>query len=131
MLAGKSVLIVDDDPGIRALYDKVLTKAGCAVSLAEDGNAALLAMEALYADLVLVDMLMPGKDGVGAIMAIQDRWPTCVIVAMSGGGWIDTDDCLKLARFAGAHGMIRKPLPIRALVETLSQIMDDAKATAA
>jgi DNA-binding NtrC family response regulator len=127
VLAGKSVLIVDDDPGVRALYDKILTKAGCAVGLAEDGNAALAAMETTHADLVLVDMLMPDKDGVGTIMAVQDRWPQCIIVAMSGGGWIDMDDCLRLAQLAGADGMIRKPLPIKALVETLSQIMQNAK----
>jgi DNA-binding NarL/FixJ family response regulator len=94
------------------------------VSLAEDGNVALKLMEASQADLILVDMLMPDKDGVGTIMDFKDRWPECIIVAMSGGGWIDKDGCLKLAKLAGAQGIIRKPMPVRELVQTLYDILE-------
>jgi DNA-binding NtrC family response regulator len=125
VLAGKSLLIVDDDPGVRTLYGKILTKAGFKVRLAEDGNVAVKMMETSQADLILVDMLMPDKDGVGTIMDFKDRWPACVIVAMSGGGWIDKDGCLSFAKIAGAHGVIRKPMPIRELVQTLSTMLGE------
>ncbi len=132
MRAEKSILIVDDDPGIRALYQKVLAVAGYSVRQAEDGNAAISVMEACPIDLVLVDMLMPGKDGIGAIMEFKDRWPDCIILAMSGGGWIDGDDCLKLARLAGAHAVIRKPLPLGDLVDKIAQALStDLKVHAA
>jgi DNA-binding response OmpR family regulator len=122
---GKSLLIVDDDPGVRTLYGNVLTRAGFNVSLAEDGNVAVRMMETSQADLVLVDMLMPHKDGVGTIMDVRDRWPACIVVAMSGGGWIGKEDCLELARIVGAHGIIRKPTPILELVQTLSIMLGE------
>ncbi len=125
MLAGKALLIVDDDLAIRTLYEKVLSKAGWNVRLAEDGNVAIEMMETRQADLILVDMLMPRKDGVGTMMALKERWPASIIVAMSGGGWIDAEGCLKLAKFAGAHGVIRKPMPIQDLVRTLSSLLDE------
>ena len=79
------VMIVDDDPIQRAIVCETLSSAyDC--EEAPEGASALKRLERSPVDLVIVDMLMPEKDGIETIAAIRSRWPTIRIIAISGGG---------------------------------------------
>ncbi|HEY7746580.1 MAG TPA: response regulator, partial [Desulfuromonadales bacterium] len=67
------VLVVDDDPAMRLLMREALHQAGFAVEEAEDGMAALAAVNRRQPDAVLLDVLMPGMDGFAALAELRKR----------------------------------------------------------
>jgi len=122
MLTGKSVLVIDDEPGIRLLLSRALKAAGATVYEAPDGQFGALVLEQAKLDLVITDILMPGKDGVETICDIRLTWPHIKIVAISGGGRLDPAVFLKLAEDLGADLTMNKPLNIKALIEQVSAL---------
>lgn len=67
------VLVIDDDPSIRALLQDVLEMEGFGVRTAEDGRAGLAQILAERPDCVVLDLMMPGVDGYGVLREIRDR----------------------------------------------------------
>src|SRR3989442_9643029 len=66
-----TLLIADDDPGLRQSLERTLTREGYRVILASDGNAALERLQAGGADLVLTDLKMPGLSGIELLPAVK------------------------------------------------------------
>ena len=85
------ILIVDDEESIRRSLSGILSDEGFDTTLARDGEEALgqLADDA-PPDLVLLDIAMPGKDGIAVLEAIRERWPQLPVIMMSGHGTIET-----------------------------------------
>jgi CheY-like chemotaxis protein len=104
-----SILIVDDEPGIRELLSMILEAAGHSVVAAEDGIEAPKIMAARGVDVVITDLLMPERDGLEFITEIRSLYPKVKIIAMSGGGHIARDSYLRIARNFGAHYLLEKP----------------------
>ena len=105
------ILIVDDDPVLRLVASEMLAQNGYAVTEAEDGVQALHALEAEQPDLVVLDMLMPNKEGIETIRDIKSRWPDTRVVAISGGGkGLNTGYLLSIAKALGADAVYEKPL---------------------
>jgi len=71
-----SVLIVDDEPNIRLSLEFLMRQAGYDVRVARDGDAALAAVAERVPDLVLLDVMMPGRDGYEVCQAIRAN-PAC------------------------------------------------------
>lgn len=69
----KRVLVVDDEEGIRVLYKEEFEEAGFSVTLAADGEEALKLIEADAPDLVVMDIKMPGIDGVELLREVKER----------------------------------------------------------
>lgn len=69
----KRLLVVDDDEYIRELYEEVLTDAGFTVETAIDGEDGLLKIQKATYDLVLLDIMMPKKDGVEVLRTLRDE----------------------------------------------------------
>jgi CheY-like chemotaxis protein len=79
------VLVVDDDPQVRALSDRILRDAGYDVVVAGDGQAALArAAEAGRIDLLLSDVVLPRMNGVALARQLRARWPDLRVLLMSG-----------------------------------------------
>jgi DNA-binding response OmpR family regulator len=116
MLTGKTALVIDDEPGIRLLASRALKAAGCEVHDAADGNAGLKILERTAIDVVIIDIIMPEKEGVETIMEIKRRWPNIKVIAISGGGRIGPDSFLRLAEGLGADATMKKPLSFQELV---------------
>ena len=85
------ILIIDDEESIRRSLEGILGDEGYQTRIAADGDAALalLAREP-SADLVLLDIAMPGRDGISVLAELRERWPQLPVVMMSGHGTIDT-----------------------------------------
>ena len=104
-----SILIVDDEPGIRELLSMILEAAGHSVIAAEDGIEAPKVMASREINVVITDLLMPERDGLEFITEIRAKYPKVKIIAMAGGGHIARDSYLRIARNFGAHIILEKP----------------------
>jgi CheY-like chemotaxis protein len=118
----QTILVIDDDAVIRSFLRRFLEKEGFHVSEAEDGEAALRRMESGPADLVIVDIFMPRKDGFETIRELKGRKTPCKILAISGGGTIGRLDYLDLAKIFGANAVLAKPISRDALITTVSSL---------
>jgi DNA-binding response OmpR family regulator len=114
-------LFVDDEQPIRALFERALIGAGFEFDGAADGNKAIAKLEQRRYDAVVIDMIMPDREGVETIVEIRKRWPETYIVAISGGGRIDASGFLDLAKALGADRTLTKPFTPAKLLATLSE----------
>src|SRR4051812_32402487 len=103
------VLIVDDQPDVRLAFAFMLDALGCKIAEASDGEQALKYLETNRVDIVLVDLYMPGMDGVEVITAIRKRpGPHPKIIAMSGADNRSYETSLQAAGVVGADAMLTK-----------------------
>lgn len=114
------ILIIDDESSIRRSLRRILEPDGHEILEAEDGLAALRLEESTLPDLVITDVFMPEMDGIEFLLDHQERHPDIPIIAISGGGFADTEFVLKDADMIGAVATLAKPLgveEVRAAVE--------------
>lgn len=118
-----SLLIIDDDDTIRSLLGNFLSSAGHTVREAADGDEGLKLYRAQPADLVITDMVMPVKEGLGTIMELRREYPQARIVAMSGGLAHNAGLYLHMAERLGAVRIIRKPFTLELLEATIAEAL--------
>lgn len=104
------ILVVDDDPTVRAIALELLHGHGHDLAEAADGEEALILVRTMPVDLIVLDMLMPNKDGIETILAVKRDHPETRILAISSGGRMDGMTLLKMASAFGADGTMLKPL---------------------
>ena len=117
------ILIVDDEYPIRRSISGLLGDEGYDVVGAGDGETALatLRADAAEIDLVLLDIAMPGRDGMSVLEEVRARWSELPVVMMSGHGTIET--AVRATRL-GAFDFIEKPLSLEKLLLTLQHALD-------
>jgi CheY-like chemotaxis protein len=111
----KTILVVDDDPGIRALLQRVIGDMGHRVIEASDAMAALKVVEETGVDLALVDVRMPGKDGVWLVDQIVTHHPGTPVALATGLLEMDPQVTLR----PGVVGYVVKPFKRQDLQEVL------------
>jgi len=107
------VLVVDDEAGVRGSLAGILGDEGYAVEAVDSGEAALLALESSRYDLVLLDVWLPGQDGLEVLSRIRERDAELPVVVISGHGTIET--AVKAVRL-GAQDFVEKPLSLEKTV---------------
>jgi DNA-binding response OmpR family regulator len=109
---GGCILIVDDDLGVRITVQKILSRSGYEVMAAASGDEALqLAREKPF-DLALVDLIMPGMDGIEMMRQLREVSAKTVIIMLTAHGTMESAiEALRL----GAHDYLVKPCPEQAL----------------
>lgn len=113
-----SVLVVDDEEPIRRLMRHALEQADFVVYEAADGNAALTQYRAMPTDLVIMDILMPGQDGLESILHLRKEFPLAKVIAITGGHeLIGVLNYLEVAKMLGARRTLHKPFDLKELVD--------------
>jgi len=110
------ILIVDDEESIRRSLAGILSDEGFETGSVGDGERALTAVREKVPDLVLLDIAMPGRDGLEILEELRATWPHLPVVMMSGHGTIET---AVRATQLGAFDFIEKPLSVEKLLLTL------------
>ncbi|MEX2282774.1 MAG: sigma-54 dependent transcriptional regulator [Gemmatimonadota bacterium] len=112
-----AILVIDDEPNIRRMLAGLLQAEGYRVTSAPDGHAGLAELENDEADVVLLDLVLPGDDGITILGRIVQRYPALPVVMMSGRATLgDAVQATKL----GAFHFIEKPLSPDAVLLTVN-----------
>jgi DNA-binding NtrC family response regulator len=116
-----TILVVDDELGIRALLSEILADEGHTVELAENAAQARQIRESLRPDLVLLDIWMPDVDGV----TLLKEWSasgqlSMPVIMMSGHGTIDT--AVEATKY-GASAFLEKPITLQKLLRAVEQAL--------
>lgn len=104
------ILVIDDDPDLRAMLEQTLKSAGHEVSVAADGREGVEQFQARTADLVITDLYMPKQEGLETIRELRARFPEVAIIAMSGKAAALA--MLFVAQKLGAVGILHKPFSV-------------------
>jgi CheY-like chemotaxis protein len=114
------ILLIEDNQAQREIRRLILEKMGHAVIEASDGDDGLSRFARGGADLVLTDLIMPGKEGLETIQEFRRTYPGVKIIAMSGGARVGAHDYLKVAKQFGAIRVLAKPFSSAELAEAIA-----------
>ncbi|MGW3725835.1 response regulator transcription factor [Streptomyces sp. F001] len=120
---GARVLVVDDDPTVSEVVSGYLDRAGYVVDRAGDGPDALARAAVHWPDLVVLDLMLPGMDGLEVCRRMRDRGPVPVIMLTARG---DEDDRI-LGLEVGADDYVTKPFSPRELVLRVESVLRRAR----
>jgi DNA-binding NtrC family response regulator len=116
----KKILVVDDEKHIRDSCIKLLQRKRFNAIGAGSGQEALDKIKGESFDLVLLDVRMPGIDGIEVLRRAKEIVPDLLVLILTGHGTIDTaNEAMKL----GAAGFIRKPIAIESLAESIDEAL--------
>jgi len=125
------ILIVDDDSAVQATIRLLLERAGHSVMVAGDGRKGLAIFEAGDFNLLLLDIFMPGMDGLETMRLVHQQQPRIPIIVISGRPIVPDPaagpDFLTMATKLGAICSLQKPFKPAALLEAVANSLEAAK----
>ncbi|PYR89076.1 MAG: hypothetical protein DMF84_25555 [Acidobacteria bacterium] len=122
------LLVIDDEPGMLALVERIVRPTGFELVLHTSARDALAGLAASPADVALIDLQMPELGGLDVLKAIREIQPQCGVILMTAHAAVDSAiNAVKL----GALDYLSKPLDIDRLRQLLSQAREDAERRAA
>ncbi len=126
------ILVIDDERYVREALERVLKSPAVTVLGAPDAATGLAVLQESPIDLVIIDVVLPGMDGVAAIKEIRRDHPNIRIIAISGGGnfglnaylpdAISTAAYLAACKAAGAEATLAKPFETAELRSLINQV---------
>ena len=119
------ILIVDDEASIRKSLEGVLSDEGYSCALASDGADALAQLQSLHPSLVLLDIWMPGMDGIETLRRMKAARPETPVIMMSGHATIST--AIKATK-VGASDFIEKPLELELVLNAIRRALGTREA---
>ena len=114
------IMIVDDDQGLRETIQEILEDEGRNVISAEDGYEAIKIASEGPIKLILMDVAMPGINGVDAFLEIKKILPECPVVIMTGHA---LESLLEIALAEGVKAVLNKPVPIEQLLGIVEEFV--------
>ena len=117
------ILIIDDEPQIRSLLKLMLERDGYEVAEAPDGIEGIRIYRQNPADLIITDLIMPNKDGIGVIIDLKKEFPNVKIIALSGGGLNKPEGYLKGAKKLGAACTLTKPIDRGEMLRAIKDVL--------
>lgn len=118
------ILVVDDEVEILVMLREILERAGYEVVDAPDGKVALDLHRENPSDLMIIDVIMPEKDGLETIMELRRDFPEVKIIAISGGDCLVPSEYLKAAMEAGALRTFTKPMERDTLLAAIRELLE-------
>ena len=117
-----SILIVDDEEHIRDLLSDTLAMRGYHIETAENGLSAIQVINDRPIDLILLDIRMPIKDGLGLLEEIKERLPRLPVIIVTG---LASNEEVQEALQRGAFSCLRKPFEIDSIVEEVERALEE------
>jgi len=117
------ILIIDDDKNVRLLLDKYLSSANYKTVEASSGKEGIDLAREIKPDMVITDIIMPGKSGVEVIERIKRICPDAKVIAISGGQAENKPDMLRMAKIMGASETLYKPIVKEELLEAVKALL--------
>jgi DNA-binding response OmpR family regulator len=111
-----TILVIDDDSQIRDLLQQVLGKEGHAVHTALNGIEGISLYRQHNPELILLDILMPEKEGLETLLDLRREFPNVMTIAMSGGSERAKVNLLELAQRLGAQYRLTKPFQLQTVI---------------
>ncbi len=118
-----SILIVDDNEQVCGVLRQALEGAGYQVRIACNGNEGMTRYREVPADLVILDILMPEKEGLETLIELRRDFPAIKVIAISGGSERAHVNLLDLAKRLGALHTLSKPFEMKALVDLAASLV--------
>ena len=121
-MTGKTILVVDDNQANVQLVSYLLLSAGYDTHEASDANSALLALKSLKPELILMDLQMPGMDGLELTRRLKadPRTRDIFVVALTASAMKGDE---QIARDAGCDGYISKPIDTRNFLQLIARFL--------
>jgi CheY-like chemotaxis protein len=129
-----NILVIDDDPAVRMTIKLVLERERHAVTLAADGAAGMKTLAAGGFDLLIVDIFMPGMDGIETIREVRKHQPKLPAIVISGTSLegpglrtpgLQAPDFLAMAVKLGAVRSLQKPFKPRDIIALVQHCLSD------
>ena len=117
-----NVLVVDDDSLTRRVLRGFLEDQGHTVTEANDGRSCLSAVQNVSPDLVILDVFMPGMDGLDAIAQLKPRFPELKVLGISSGASHGATPYLSVMERFGADMVLQKPITAVQIAEAVAQL---------
>lgn len=121
-----NILLVDDDEAFRRMLSLALKRMGHRVVEVPNGLTAWKKYQEHQSELVIMDLIMPEKEGLETIRQFRHNGAKVKILAMSGGGRVDASNLLTVARQFGADEIMAKPFSIEDLEGALKRLLPAA-----
>jgi DNA-binding NtrC family response regulator len=122
------ILIIDDESQIRSMLRLMLERVGYEIAEAPDGIEGIRQYRENPADLIITDLIMPNKDGIGMIIDLKKEFPKVKIIAMSGGGVNRPEGYLDGAKKLGATRTLTKPIDRDEMLKAVKDTLKDTTA---
>ena len=122
----KKILVIEDEKAVQEVICQMLELSGFQVSLAKDGDEGIKLYREDPADLVITDLVMPGKEGIEVIKELNRDFPGVKIIAISGGLCGSPSGFLAMAEALGASRTISKPFQGKELVALVKELLDQS-----
>src|SRR5437868_1924347 len=117
------ILIIDDDDAVRAALRLTLDRCGHTVIEARTGDEGLQLFPRVQADLLITDIMMPGKSGLEVLAELRDSRSPFKAIAISGGSWRGAEDGLQRAKSLGAAKVLAKPFSGAVLIAAVNEVL--------
>ncbi len=123
LIKGKRILVADDDEAIRSTMSEILSKDGCIVEVAADGEEAVQLIEKAPFDLVLSDIKMPKRDGYEIYSWVREKHPNMPVILMTAFGY-DPNHSIVQARQKGLEVVLFKPFKVTVLRNAIRKALE-------
>lgn len=117
------ILVIDDNEDLRGLLQLMLKREGYEVDAAANGEEGMDIFRKKPADLVITDILMPGKGGLGVLLELQRDFPQAKTIAISGGFKGASGDNLAITQVLGVQRTLTKPFEQQDLLKAVKQVL--------
>jgi len=121
----ENILIIDDDSDFRTYLVTLLRENKFSVEEAESGKIAFNKVKSFIPDIIITDIVMPEMDGIEIIRKMKEFYPKIKIIAVSGGGKIDSDIYLQTAKLLKADKVLKKPFKKDELLGDINKLLSD------
>jgi CheY-like chemotaxis protein len=114
------ILVIEDDVEVRKMISRILNDEGYQIFEANNGKQGLeLLATTTNVELVITDIIMPEKDGIETIRELKQNYPAIKILAISGGGKVNAQNYLNIAKVMRVNSILSKPFTKSELLEAI------------